>query len=167
MACLKLWTSTAAIIVPIVLNLAVRIGAHAGADLRRLRRHAVLLIVYALTPTWGTARGGPRNGDGDSSRGVEPRLFATLVIPRAFSPGGGTFTGIEAVSNGLQILRAQGRDGQADDRYMSTLAFTAAGLLISFLLIGVRHSRPDAQRHLFYSMTENWMLGGFHLGHFR
>jgi hypothetical protein len=48
-----------------------------------------------------------------------------------------------------------------------SLAFTAAGLLVSFLLIGVRHEvGRTLNATLFYSMTENWMLGGLHFGHF-
>jgi hypothetical protein len=54
----------------------------------------------------------------------------------AYSLGGGTYTGIEAVSNGLPIMREpRVRTGQRTMLYMSvSLAATAAGLLICYLL---------------------------------
>ena len=70
-----------------------------------------------------------------------PLGFLTIAIAflRAFSLGGGTFTGIEAVSNGLQILREpKVETGKRTMRYMAiSLAFTAAGILVAFLLVGV------------------------------
>lgn len=58
---------------------------------------------------------------------------------RAFSMGGGTYTGIEAVSNGLQILREpRVKTGRRTMVYMGTsLALTAGGLILCYLLAGV------------------------------
>ena len=59
-------------------------------------------------------------------------LWATLfLILHAYSLGGGTYTGIEAVSNGLQALREpRVETGKKTMLYMATsLAFTAALLL--------------------------------------
>ncbi len=62
-----------------------------------------------------------------------------FLFLRAFSMGGGTFTGIEAVSNGLQILREpRVHNGKKTMAYMaSSLAITASGILICYLLLGV------------------------------
>ncbi len=62
-----------------------------------------------------------------------------LLFVHAYSLGGGTYTGIEAVSNGLAIMRApQVRTGRRTMFYMATsLAFTASGLLLCYLLWGV------------------------------
>jgi amino acid transporter len=62
-----------------------------------------------------------------------------LLFLRAFSMGGGTYTGIEAVSNGLSILREpRVENGKRTMIYMSTsLAFTAGGILICYLLLNV------------------------------
>jgi amino acid transporter len=62
-----------------------------------------------------------------------------FLFLRAFSMGGGTFTGIEAVSNGLQILREpRVHNGKRTMVYMaSSLAVTAAGILVCYLLLGV------------------------------
>jgi len=62
-----------------------------------------------------------------------------FLFLRAFSMGGGTFTGIEAVSNGLQILREpRVHNGKRTMAYMaSSLAITAGGILVCYLLLGV------------------------------
>lgn len=69
-------------------------------------------------------------------------LWATLVILlRAYSLGGGTYTGIEAVSNGIQVLREpRVQTGKRTMVYMAvSLAFTASGLLLCYLLNQVVH----------------------------
>ena len=62
-----------------------------------------------------------------------------LLFLRAFSMGGGTFTGIEAVSNGLQILREpRVHNGKRTMVYLAvSLAVTAGGILVCYLLLGV------------------------------
>jgi amino acid transporter len=86
-----------------------------------------------------------------------------LLFLRAFSMGGGTYTGIEAVSNGLQILREpRVQTGKRTMVYMSTsLAFTAGGILLCYLLIGVH---PAAGRTLNAVLADgvfgSWKIGG-------
>jgi amino acid transporter len=62
-----------------------------------------------------------------------------LLLMRAYSMGAGTYTGIEAVSNGLPILREpKVQTAKRTMRYMAaSLAFMAAGLMIGYLLFGV------------------------------
>lgn len=59
-----------------------------------------------------------------------------LLFARAYSLGGGTYTGLEAVSNGLPIMREpRVHTGKRTMFYMAaSLAFTAAGLLLCYLL---------------------------------
>lgn len=59
-----------------------------------------------------------------------------LLFIHAYSMGGGTYTGIEAVSNGLPIMREpKVKTGKRTMIYMAlSLAFTAAGLLFCYLL---------------------------------
>src|SRR5450432_3939659 len=59
-----------------------------------------------------------------------------LLFVHAYSLGGGTYTGIEAVSNGLPIMREpRVQTAKRTMVYMATsLAFTAAGLLVCYLL---------------------------------
>ncbi|HEU5217762.1 MAG TPA: APC family permease [Gemmatimonadales bacterium] len=59
-----------------------------------------------------------------------------LLFLRAYSLGGGTYTGIEAVSNGLPVMREPRiRTGKRTMAYMAlSLALTASGLLLCYLL---------------------------------
>ncbi|MEO5769858.1 MAG: APC family permease [Polyangia bacterium] len=62
-----------------------------------------------------------------------------LLFVHAYSLGGGTYTGIEAVSNGVPIMREpRVQTAQRTMLYMAvSLAFTAAGLLVCYLLWNV------------------------------
>ena len=64
-------------------------------------------------------------------------LGVALVFMRAFSLGGGTFTGIEAVSNGIAIMREpRVRTAKRTMMLMATsLAITASGILLAYLLV--------------------------------
>jgi len=72
-------------------------------------------------------------------------LFAVFV--RAYSMGAGTYTGIEAVSNGLQIMREpKVRTARRTMLYMAlSLAVTAGGILVGYLLY---HVTPEPGRTL-------------------
>ncbi len=65
-----------------------------------------------------------------------------MLFLRAYSLGGGTYTGIEAVSNGLQIMRApRVQTGKRTMLYMAcSLALTASGILVAYLLLQVRQA---------------------------
>ena len=81
-------------------------------------------------------------------------LWATLaILLHAYSLGGGTYTGIEAVSNGLQILREpRAETGKRTMLYMAiSLAFTASGILLCYLLHQVVH---EPGRTLYASLLE-------------
>jgi hypothetical protein len=71
-------------------------------------------------------------------QGVTTLGFGGLLVIflRAYSLGGGTYTGIEAVSNGLPIMREpRVETGKRTMVYMGvSLAFTASGLLVCYLL---------------------------------
>ncbi len=90
-------------------------------------------------------------------------LFAMLVIfMRAFCLGGGTFTGIEAVSNGLQILREpRVATGRRTMLYMSvSLAFTAGGILVNYLLNNVQHTAGQTlNATFFHGIADGWPMG--------
>jgi amino acid transporter len=74
--------------------------------------------------------------DGARTLGIGGML---LLFVHAYSLGGGTYTGIEAVSNGLPIMREpRVQTAKRTMLYMATsLAFTAAGLLVCYLLWNV------------------------------
>ena len=62
-----------------------------------------------------------------------------LIFFRAYSMGGGTYTGIEAVSNGVGILRdPKVETGKRTMFYMAlSLAATAGGLLLCYMLVKI------------------------------
>jgi amino acid transporter len=88
-------------------------------------------------------------------------LMALLL--KAYSMGAGTYTGIEAVSNGLPILREpRVRTGRRTMVYMgASLAITVAGLLLAYQLYNVEIS-PDKTLNavLFERMTAGWGHAG-------
>jgi amino acid transporter len=63
-------------------------------------------------------------------------VFVASLFLRAYSLGGGTYTGIEAVSNNINSLKEpRVRTGKLTMLYMAlSLAFTAAGIILLYLL---------------------------------
>ena len=63
-----------------------------------------------------------------------------LVFARAYAQGAGTYTGIEAVSNAVPIMREpKVATAKRTMLYMAvSLAVTAAGILVAYMLLGVR-----------------------------
>ena len=101
----------------------------------------VLLIGYGVLkhiPEIGAVAGNVRSGFQGGLVTLGLGGMALLFL-RAFSMGGGTFTGIEAVSNGLQIMREpRVQNGKRTMLYLSvSLALTAGGILVCYLLLGV------------------------------
>ena len=81
-----------------------------------------------------------------------------LLFVRAFSLGGGTYTGIEAVSNGLTIMREpRVRTAKRTMLYMAvSLAVTASGLLLCYLLW---HIVPQAGKTMNDLLSERLTRG--------
>lgn len=93
-------------------------------------------------------------------------LGVLAIFLRAFSLGGGTFTGIEAVSNGVQILREpRVHTAKKTMLYMATsLSFTAGGILLCYLLNDVHHiAGQTLNASLWTTLTRNWHIGGVNL----
>jgi amino acid transporter len=87
-------------------------------------------------------------------------MFGMLfLILKAYSMGAGTFTGIEAVSNGVQILR-EPRIATAKKtmHYMAvSLAFMAFGLMLGYILFNVQHvPGKTLNAVLFEKLTAGW-----------
>ena len=85
-----------------------------------------------------------------------------LLFLRAYSLGGGTYTGIEAVSNGVGILREpKVQTGKRTMSYMAlSLALTAGGLLLCYMLANVH---PVEGQTLNATLAEQFM-SGFRIG---
>ncbi len=86
-----------------------------------------------------------------------------LLFVHAYSLGGGTYTGIEAVSNGLPIMREpRVPTAQRTMLYMaSSLAITASGLLLCYLLWQVAPvSGKTLNAVLVERLAGGWPMGG-------
>ena len=130
--------------------------------------HAILLLV---------AIGGHAGNLPDVSREVRENLARTTgalgafgalkLLVHAYSLGGGTYTGIEAVSNGVGMMREP--RVQTAKRTMllmaASLAITASGLLLSYLLVHVEPQQGKTMNAvLLERVAGDWSLGGFELG---
>ncbi len=91
-----------------------------------------------------------------------------LLFLKAYSLGGGTYTGIEAVSNGLQIMREpRVHTGKKTMVYMAaSLALTAAGILIAYLLLNVTATQGKTMNAvLAESAFGGWRVAGVPVGY--
>ncbi len=87
-----------------------------------------------------------------------------FLLLRAYSMGAGTYTGLEAVSNGMPMLREpRVRTGRRTMVYMGvSLAVTVIGLMTAYVLYDVRlEPGRTLNATLFTTMTASWpgMLG--------
>ncbi len=92
------------------------------------------------------------------------KMGIALIFLKAYSMGGGTYTGIEAVSNGLQIMRdPKVKTGKRTMLYMaSSLAITSAGLFLCYLLINIK---PVDGRTL-NAVLADGLYGSWRFGYF-
>ena len=123
----------------------------------------VALIGYALLRNAGAMpevfHGAARDFHATArSMGMIPLL---LLILRAYSMGGGTYTGIEAVSNGVSMLREPRVTARRTMLLMAiSLAFTAAGIMFGYLLT---NSRPMLGKTMNAVLLQN-VFGGWKAG---
>lgn len=85
-----------------------------------------------------------------------------LILIRAYSLGGGTYTGIEAVSNGLQIMRApKVQSGKRTMLYMAvSLSIAAGGLFLCYELVGVKFVQGKTLNSALADLLyQNWSIG--------
>jgi amino acid transporter len=170
---IKLYAEFAAIVVLIVLNLR---GVKESVQflmpifLVFLLTH-ILLIVGSISmhlPDTVTVAQGISSeihtGLNDPNFGLFGMLTALLF---AYSLGAGTYTGIEAVSNSMPVMREpRVATARRTMRYMAfSLAFMAGGLIIAYLLLG---ARPSADKTMNQVLAEMFIgetsLGGHWLG---
>jgi amino acid transporter len=83
-------------------------------------------------------------------------LALVAVFLRAYSLGAGTYTGIEAVSNSMPVMRdPKVATAKTTMLYMAaSLAFTAGGLMIAYLLLGIEHSEGKTMNQV---LTEKFV----------
>ncbi|MCG3204187.1 MAG: hypothetical protein KCHDKBKB_00894 [Elusimicrobia bacterium] len=122
------------------------------------------IIVYGIASHGADLHGMVADTVTETQQGLSHMgLFGmAFIFMRAFALGGGTFTGIEAVSNGLQILREpRVATGKKTMLFMAcSLAFTAGGILINYLLNDIREVPGQTlNATLVHVLTDSWSLG--------
>ncbi|MFZ9180898.1 MAG: APC family permease [Rickettsiales bacterium] len=96
-------------------------------------------------------------------------VFVLSIFLKAFSMGGGTYTGLEAVSNNVNTLsEPRVRTAKITMFLVATsLAFMAAGIIILYLLWGVTKTPGQTlNATTFYAITEGWYYKDISLGKF-
>lgn len=121
-------------------------------------------IVYTLCTHLGNLPAVWQNASNDfaASHHTLGWLGMALLVLRAYSMGAGTYTGIEAVSNGLPILREpRVQTGKRTMRYMAiSLSATVAGLLLGYLLFRVEpENGKTLNAVLLDRLTASWPHG--------
>jgi amino acid transporter len=92
---------------------------------------------------------------------------ALALFMRAYSMGAGTYTGIEAVSNGLQVMREPRVETAKRTMLLMSisLALTAGGIMLCYLLL---HASPEAGKTMNAVLLErgfgSWAPGGIGFG---
>lgn len=126
----------------------------------------LFIVTHAALIAAGVLRGLPEAGSTASQLSSEFRqglstlgLWGMFVLfVRAYSLGAGTYTGIEAVSNGLNLMREpRVQTGKRTMAYMSiSLAVTAGGLILCYLLARVQ---PEPHKTLNAVLAEYTVQG--------
>jgi hypothetical protein len=132
--------------------------------------HVILItgaITQNLSATADVARGvctEVRQGFGGSGLGL---LGMLALLLHAYSLGGGTYTGLEAVSNSMPVIREpRVPNAKRTMLYMAfSLAFTAGGLILAYLLLDIRPAEGKTMNYLLtHSFVEQIGLGVSWLG---
>ncbi|HEY5345852.1 MAG TPA: APC family permease [Verrucomicrobiae bacterium] len=118
-------------------------------------------IVWAVSARFGDLPNIAHGVVGDvKSVGSDVGLFGLVaLVLGAYSLGAGTYTGIEAVSNGLNVLREpRVQTGKRTMLYMgASLSFVVGGLLLAYLLYHVEHvDGKTLNAVLFEKITSAW-----------
>jgi len=136
----------------------------------------IFLLTHVIVILYGTVGHLANLGDTISKASDEIHMGAQsigawalfLVFMKAYALGGGTYTGIEAVSNGLPILREpRVATGKRTMLYMATsLACVAGGILICYLLVDVSPQQGKTLNAvLIETVSSGWSWGGLPVGH--
>ncbi len=91
-------------------------------------------------------------------------LFVVSLFLKAFSLGGGTYTGIETVSNNMHTLaEPRVRTGRMTMVLVAlSLSFMAAGIIMLYLLWGVSKVPGETlNASAFRAITAGWEVGGY------
>jgi amino acid transporter len=132
----------------------------------------LFLLTHAFAIIFGLGLHLPEIGDAAQATAADVRAAAAqmgsfavfVLVLRAYSMGAGTYTGIEAVSNALPMLREpKVQTAKRTMRYMAaSLAFMATGLMIGYILFGVvKEPGKTLNAVLMDRIASGWGAPGF------
>jgi hypothetical protein len=92
-------------------------------------------------------------------------VFVASLFLKAFSLGGGTYTGLEAVSNYVTTLaEPRVKTGKITMFFIAvSLAFTAGGIIVLYLLWGAQHEEGQTLNAVVFRA----IMQGWHIGHWQ
>lgn len=129
--------------------------------------HALLIVMGILSHSEGVADIMPNAVHETQSMASDFGWFAVLALFfKAFSLGGGTYTGLEAVTSSMRsFAEPRVRTGKATMWAIAfSLAFTAAGIITLYLLWDVQKVEGETlNATAFKLITENWSILGFNI----
>lgn len=131
----------------------------------------VFVATHAFAILWGVgahlgdlpAIAARTAADARAAHGQLGMIGLILILLRAYSMGAGTYTGLEAVSNGLTILREpRVRTGRRTMTCMAvSLSVTVMGLILAYILYGVAESHGKTLNAvLFQAIAARWGAPG-------
>ena len=129
--------------------------------------HGLLVLMAIFTHSQGLPELVP--GAWEETRGLASDMgwFAVLALFfKAFSLGGGTYTGLEAVSNSMgSLAEPRVRTGKATMWAIAcSLAFMAAGIIAMYLLWDVHKVDGETLNATAFKMvTANWNILGYNI----
>ena len=167
----KLWFTVLGLVVLTLMNLrGVKESVSAISPVFGifLVTHAILLIAAFVNYASDVPRvAGEVHANLSHTFGSLGTFGALALFMRAYSLGGGTYTGIEAVSNGLGIMREpRVRTAKRTMVLMATsLAITAGGVLLAYLLVqAIPAEGKTMNAVLLERVSGNWSLAGLNYG---
>ena len=127
--------------------------------------HALLIVTGITYHEQGLVTIIPAAMDDTHDMAITVGWFSVLsLFFRAFSLGGGTYTGLESVSSSLRnMAEPRVKTGKATLWAIAfSLAFTAGGIILLYLLWNVQKVDGETlNATAFKLITANWSVGGF------
>ncbi len=164
----KLWFAVAVLFVLILLNLRgvkESVAILTPIFLAFVLTHIIIIVYAMVTHLGGFSAVAHSTGSDIKSTVSQLGLFGFLfLIMRAYSMGAGTYTGIEAVSNGLPILREpKVKTAKKTMQYMVvSLATVVLGLMLAYVLYRVEpQTGKTLNAVLFERVTTGWGISGY------
>lgn len=163
----RLMVAVAGVVVLVILNL--RGVKESVAALVPIFMVFVLTHAFAIAYGIGTHMGNlpaiveRTAADASAAHGQLGLMGMALLMLRAYSMGAGTYTGLEAVSNGLSILREpKVQTGKRTMMYMAvSLSVTVMGLILTYILFDVREMHGKTLNAvLFENIAQGWGAPG-------